>query len=418
VRFLFYSHDGLGLGHVRRNLAIADAVTRLQPSASVLLVSSSDHVDSLVVPRRVDILKLPGIRKVDNSSYEARRLGMTSAETWGLRSALLVAATRSYAPDVLLSDKHPYGAHGELRPALAVLHAAGGRAVLGLRDILDDPATVRAEWAKGGVHAGLEAYDRILVYGSPDVLDVAAAYALPARAAGRLHYCGYVASTPTATARTPLRADDDGRPTVVATAGGGADGYAMLDEFVRASRGAPWHPVVVSGTDAGEHQQEALRRDVTEIGGSYHRFVRNLPVHFPDIGALVCMGGYNTTAEALAAAVPTVVVPRSEPRQEQLIRARAFAGLGLLRMVDPEKLAAPVLSAAVHEALRDTRSRIRDRVDAALDLGGASRAAAHLLAVAGGLEDIPAAGIRLAVPVPLLPRRAPDLMRGKADVAV
>ena len=29
ARFLFYSHDGLGLGHTRRNLAIAAALTEI-----------------------------------------------------------------------------------------------------------------------------------------------------------------------------------------------------------------------------------------------------------------------------------------------------------------------------------------------------------------------------------------------------
>lgn len=389
MRFLFYSHDGQGLGHVRRNLAIAAAVTRANPSASVLLVSSTDHIDSLVIPRGVDILKLPGIRKVDNSSYEPRHLGMSSGETWSMRSALLAAATRAFAPDVLLSDKHPQGAHGELRAALALLRAAGGRTVLGLRDILDDPVTVRLEWARSGALSAMQDCDRVLVYGSPDVLDVVRAYGLPPAVAQKLHYCGYVANIPSRTDRAALRADADLRPTVVGTAGGGGDGYAMLDEFIRASRAAPWHPVVLSGTDAAAHQQEALRRDVSAIGGTYHRFVRNLPVHFPDLGALVCMGGYNTVVEALAAGVPTVVVPRVEPRQEQLIRARAFAGLGLLRTVEPDDLAAPVLASAVREALADSRERIGTRVHETLELDGAARAAAHLLAMAGAYDGVP-----------------------------
>ena len=31
LRFLFYSHDGMGLGHTRRNLAIAAALGRRPP---------------------------------------------------------------------------------------------------------------------------------------------------------------------------------------------------------------------------------------------------------------------------------------------------------------------------------------------------------------------------------------------------
>ncbi len=383
MRALLYSHDGLGLGHVRRNLAIADALTRADPAASVLLVCSTDQIDSLVIPARVDVLKLPGVRKLEDATYAAKRLPMTEAQTWSMRSGLIASATRSFAPDVLLSDKHPHGAHGELREALGALHAAGGRAVLGLRDILDDPATVRDEWQRGRVLAAIASdYDRILVYGSPDVLDPGRVYGMPAPVAELIRFCGYVANTPPPDERTALRLHTDGRPTVVATAGGGADGSAMLADFVRASRAAPWHPVVVSGADAPDEEQEGLRRQVQDSGGTYHRFVRNLPLHFDDIAALVCMGGYNTITEALTSAVPTVVVPRVAPRQEQLIRARAFGALGLLRVVEPERLGGPAMRNEICDALADSRSRIRRAVARHLDLDGARRAAVHLLALA------------------------------------
>jgi predicted glycosyltransferase len=387
VRALFYSHDGLGLGHVRRNLAIADAMLRLDPDASVLLVCSTDQVDSLVLPPRVDVLKLPGVQKLRNESYSAKRLPLPGTEIWSLRSALIASATRSFRPDVLLSDKHPHGAHGELREALGALHAGGGRAVLGLRDILDDSATVRTEWAHGRVMAAVDGdYQRVLVYGSPDVLDPVREYDIPPSVASMLRYCGYVASTPPDEQRTPLRTDDDPRPTVVATAGGGADGSALLADFVRASHGAPWHPVVVSGGDCSPADQVGLRDGVRAVGGTYHRFVRNLPVHFPSAAAVVCMGGYNTVAEALGAAVPTVVVPRVAPRQEQLLRASAFAALGAVRMVHPDRLGGPALREAVCAAMTDDRSRVRAVVARHLDLDGARRAGAHLLAVAAGNE--------------------------------
>ena len=379
---LFYSHDGQGLGHVRRNLAIADAVTRLDPAASVLVVCSTDHVDSLVVPPRVDILKLHGLRKVTNTAYAARRLPMTGRETSALRSALIASATESFAPQVLLSDKHPPGAHGELRAALAVLKDSGGRAVLGLRDILDEPATVRTEWQGGGVLDAVAAdYDRVLVYGNRSVLDPAEAYGMTAPVRRMVRFCGYVANTPPAHDGTPL-CTPDGRPIVLATAGGGEDGYAILSAFVDASRGAPWHPVVVSGTGLDERSQVVLEQRLAELGGTFHRFVRNLPVHFPSVAALVCMGGYNTTTEAVRASVPTVVVPRVRPRQEQLLRARAFAELGVVRTVHPDDLATRQLGPAVLAALGDSRLGIAARVGRAIDVDGAERAAAELLSLA------------------------------------
>ncbi len=70
----------------------------------MLQVSSTDHIDSLMVRSRVDILMLPDIRKIGNSTYESRRLSRSAPETRALRSALLATARQPFTPDVALSD--------------------------------------------------------------------------------------------------------------------------------------------------------------------------------------------------------------------------------------------------------------------------------------------------------------------------
>src|SRR5215468_4247778 len=85
LRFLFYSHDGMGLGHTRRNLAIASALVELCPAASVLLASSTDEAHHLGLPPRVEILKLPGLRKTAAGDYSARRLPVQRDEIRHLR---------------------------------------------------------------------------------------------------------------------------------------------------------------------------------------------------------------------------------------------------------------------------------------------------------------------------------------------
>ena len=50
---------------------------------------------------------------------------------------------------------------------------------------------------------------------------------------------------------------------------------------------------------------------------------------------IVAMGGYNTFCEILALDKPALIVPRSVPRQEQLIRAERAVKLGLISMLNP-----------------------------------------------------------------------------------
>src|SRR3546814_10098252 len=48
---------------------------------------------------------------------------------------------------------------------------------------------------------------------------------------------------------------------------------------------------------------------------------------------VVCMGGYNTFCEVLSFDKRALVVPRTEPRMEQHIRAARAQELGLVRML-------------------------------------------------------------------------------------
>lgn len=387
LRFIFYSHDGLGLGHVRRNLAVAAAVTAGAADASVLLATSAEVTERLGVPPGVDVLKLPGLRKVANDRYVARRLPISSDDVCGVRSALLAAAVEAFDPAVMLVDKHPLGVGGELRLALAALRAAGGSAVLGLRDILDDSATVRREWRLHGLTRALdEYYERVLIYGSRNILDPIAEYRLSGAVAERACFCGYVVNRPPEEERDPetlpILRSPRSRPVVLATAGGGEDGFGLLRTFMEAAAGAPWNAIAVAGPQSGKDERSRLKRIAAETGVGFVTFVPDLTGVLADVDALVSMGGYNTLTEAAASGVPTVCVPRVVPRMEQLIRARAFARMGLLRLVQPERLDAELLRAEVASALTVSRERVARRAVEALGLKGAESAARVLLDLA------------------------------------
>ena len=386
-RFLFYAHDGMGLGHTRRNLAIAAALVDLCPQAVVLLASSTDDAHRLGLPPRVEVLKLPGLRKTANDQYQSRRLPVHADDIRELRAALLEAAVNAFRPAVVLVDKHPFGARGEFRAGLKLLKERGGRSVLGLRDILDEPAVVRREWSEHRLQERIgEFYDRLFVYGESSVFDPVAEYGLPRAVERRAHFCGYVVNrdrpNPVAEMPEELRRACRQGPVVLATAGGGEDGFALLETFIAAAAGAPWRGVAIAGPMTPEEDLTRLHAQAVRAGVLLHPFIPRLPTLFASLEALVCMGGYNTLAEAALHAVPTVCVPRVAPRSEQLIRARAFERLGLLRLLHPDELDPATLGAAL-DAMRSTpRSVVRERVEGSLNFDGARVAAQELLALA------------------------------------
>jgi predicted glycosyltransferase len=69
--------------------------------------------------------------------------------------------------------------------------------------------------------------------------------------------------------------------------------------------------------------------------------------------AVVGMCGYNTYCEILSFDKPALVVPRTHPRQEQLIRARRAAALGLIDVLLPEEAADAARLASALKALPD-----------------------------------------------------------------
>jgi predicted glycosyltransferase len=387
-RFLLYSHDAVGLGHVQRNLTIARALVGATPGCCVLVVTGAEGLGALTIPESVDVLRLPGVRKVDNRHYAPRRLAVEAGELSDLRAGLLDAAVERFRPDVLLADKHPFGVRGELLPALHRLRAQGGRAALGLRDVLDAPAHTRAEWSDETLRDVLAHHDRVLVYGQQGLLEPLDAALLQQPAlAKRLRYCGYVVAPPVCAQVPPRRR---GLPLVVAAVGGGEDGALVLKTFVTASIGAPWRSVAVAGPNAADGTVRALQHP---RAGADVRIVRSIPALGTMIGkadAVVCMGGYNTLVEVLAGGVPAVCVPRVVPRTEQLVRATAFARAGLLRVVEPDDLNPAALRAAIEAALWADRDALSSAIATLVRLDGAPRAAAALLELAVEARELAA----------------------------
>jgi predicted glycosyltransferase len=388
LRFLLYSHDGLGIGHVRRNLAIASALIRVAPGSSVLLVTGSGNTERLGLDSGVDVLRLPALRKFRNGRYGTRRLLLPASDLRALRTGQLTAAVNAFRPHLMLVDKHPLGPGGELRPSLQALRAAGGRAVMGFRDILDDPTEVRREWDLAGTRKLIESnYDEVLVYGMPSVLDFEEAYGLCSSKKCKLRYAGYVVHMgpnreATVDSIPAVLLAPRQQPVVLATAGGGEDGSRLLETFVDAARGSQWQGLVVAGPDVPPDRRHVLRRAAVDAGVDFSMFANDLASWLREADAVVCMGGYNTLAEAIFRGTPTVCVPRVLPRSEQLIRARTFDRLGLLRLLEPNTLDAASLGVAVAKALDSSRPQLARNALRTLDFHGAWRAAEWLVELA------------------------------------
>src|SRR5438045_2010593 len=76
VRIALYSHDTMGLGHVRRNLLLAEALARSPLQAVSLLIAGAREAGAFALPRGVDCLTLPALCKDASAGYRSRCLNI------------------------------------------------------------------------------------------------------------------------------------------------------------------------------------------------------------------------------------------------------------------------------------------------------------------------------------------------------
>lgn len=334
-RILFYSHDTFGLGHLRRSRALAAAITSADRTASAMILTGSPVAGRFAFPNRVDHMRLPGVIKRSDGSYASRTMGMNIEETTELRAGLIRSTAEQFAPDILVVDKEPCGFRGELLPTLELLQKQGkAKLVLGLRDVLDEPEVLSAEWdRKGALAAAEQFYDEIWVYGLRDVYDPTAGLDLSEAAQARMHWTGYLRRDLGTVGEPPER------PYVLITPGGGGDGAMMVDLAISAYERDPdlmpravlvYGPFLSGETRAAfEDRVAALDGRVTAVG-----FESEIETLFAGAQGVICMGGYNTFCEVLSFDKPAVIVPRTTPRLEQWIRASRAEELGLVTMLD------------------------------------------------------------------------------------
>jgi predicted glycosyltransferase len=191
-RILLYSHDTFGLGHLRRSRTIAQALTGADPEAAALIVTGSPVAGRYDFPDGVDHVRLPGVVKLPDGDYASYNLGVDIGETVKIRAAILNATVEAFRPDLVIVDKEPQGFRNELVDALTAARKQGARLVLGLRDVLDDPAALRDEWDRKGSIDAVSQYDEIWVYGLPQICQPLDGLDLAPDVLDRVRYTGYL----------------------------------------------------------------------------------------------------------------------------------------------------------------------------------------------------------------------------------
>ena len=378
---LLYAHDGRGLGHASRTIAIGMALRRLAPTLRVLFVSGLKTSQELIGPVGLDWLKLPsyetevagGVSRgvVGNSRFDDRELGE-------LRAAMLAQLVELYRPRLALADHTPQGKHRELIPALA-RSAHTTRWLLGVRGVVGEVAQARSALA-GQVFAAH--YRGLFWYGDSAVLGEGHLARLAERYRLQPIECGYVSRL------RELRYWQEEAEAGEALAG--VISVPWLGEHTLAFLHLLAEVLALVGAESGRWRlfigfggDRRAQREVGELFGplshcrleplSGSRYLQALAA----ARTAVIYGGYNSVMDVLAVGVPALVVLREMRDNEQQRHLEKLLGAtgSLLQTVAEHTATATELA----EWLQATRTTAKV-VGHSVNLDGAERAARLLLA--------------------------------------
>ena len=356
ANLLLYSHDTFGLGHIRRNRKIAQALVDRFPGLSTTIITGSGLSNRYAPHPRIHFVELPQVEKLPNGTYSSAEPGMSYKQTIVARSELIRDCAENTDFQIFVADKEPLGLSGELKSALDHFRQTDTELILGLRDVLDDPDTVRAEWTNKVIFDAIGGlYDQIWIYGSEDFYNPLKGLGLTDSVLDSCSYTGFLYdSHPDLQQAPPQNLPPD---YLLITAGGGGDGAFLMNSVLAAYEsdpGIPFPAVLLLGPYTQADKADAIRDRASAVDGAIViGFNAEPEVLIERSRAVIGMCGYNTFCEVIARRRPALFVPRQIPRTEQLIRAERAHELGYADVVLASEAADPARMAAATRQLTE-----------------------------------------------------------------
>jgi predicted glycosyltransferase len=353
---LLYAHDGRGLGHISRTVAIGMALRRLYPDLRVLVVTGCSKTQELIHKAGLDWLKLPSYRtEVINGKSRGidGTSGFTDKELGVMRANTLRNLVRQYRPRVVLADHTPQGKHRELLPALEATAGKNTQWVLGVRGVVGAVPQAGSDLSQQ-LFAGY--YKKLLWYGDSRILSNAQLELLAGQYNTQPQECGYVA-------RMRELSFLQNKPNI--------------DTNTAGTIAVPW---------LGEHSSHVLTciagalKNIGPEQGSWQLFadlnpdqhgqiisnLRQLPhcrLQPPGPGYIEALlhsrvaliyGGYNSLTDVLAAGLPTVVLLRAmqDNEQQQHLRLLQQHTDNHLLSLEEQQITVKIIESALREQLR------------------------------------------------------------------
>lgn len=392
-RIVFHSQHLVGVGHHFRNLQIVRA---LAEAHEVHFVDGGRPVPGADAPGSVKSIRLAPI-SLTSQGLTSEDPTRNIEEVLEARQRALNEAVRRICPDVFVIEFFPFDRwmlRPELEPAIETARSINRdvKVICSLRDI---PARARTTDLSGlpipeaqrvgdrlrfySVPSGgrrrqdismsrryyeevvptLNAcFDALLVHADPRVSRLEDCFPWVKDIAIPVVYTGYVAEKQNGERHPSDKSGpEDGHEFVLVSAGGGLDGYELAAPCIEAwkrlqEQGAVEgrKMVIFSGLFVEDAHYEALRRMCADGPFRLERFAPGFLRWMQGADLSISRAGYNTCMNALETRTRALLVP-SRLSEDQALRARKLADLGLAEVVSPDGLTPHRIAEAILRGL-------------------------------------------------------------------
>jgi predicted glycosyltransferase len=330
-RILIYSHNVVGIGHVRMAGKIAVALAEADRH-KCLVVSGSSHVPCPPKDSGWEIIKLPSLFKTGGQFRSATL--MSSSETFDVRRKMLLSIASNFNPDLLVVYHSPIGLRGELLDALNYCKDHKINAILILRDILNSPDLTTSLWKRKDYYSFIDHfYDVVIHQGERSIFDAETLYKYPAQIVDKTLYSGY--SLPLSGPNLPAKKIHGTTVSI----GGGRVGYDLFSEVLRVNTSfeslpSPTTLLIGPLTPATVRKQLLLGLKGRSNFRIHEPVSDPLPL-FEGSKIIIHNGGYNTTCEAILSGRPSYIFPRYTTKDRECqIRAMILDRSGIVRHIN------------------------------------------------------------------------------------
>jgi len=365
---LFWVQHLLGIGHLARVSALADACAALGMDAHV---ASGGPPAGHATPTTATLHQLPALRAADEQfGGLLDGAGEAAAEqVWRARQVMLRKLVDRLDPAIIVLEHYPFGRRAFRTEIAELLHAvqshkgrARGRCqtVVSVRDILVGRQAKR--WAEAADFIDSQV-DLVCVHGDPALVEFGATFPLAGQIAPKIRYTGYVDLGSRTTPEAKVADGASGsrnRGEILVSSGSGPVGARLRDVALEMATGPNGETLRIRvGHTVGKKETERLKAQAA-------RSVivePNQPDFRSRLKACACsvsQAGYNTVVDLLSTGTPAVLVPfETGGETEQAFRASRLAALNRAVTVRERRLTVDGLRQAIGRAMAQRPAETR-----------------------------------------------------------